>query len=181
MSIPDTSIPAQLTSPPVESEIILPVVEIITQDLIDSLKRVRKANGYQTDLQVERIWRSGNTTQDMLCVVQEVDDELDDQAAPTMAAAWVQPYALIILAFQPEASTYPVRRRLQIAAADVHKSLMKDYQRTVTNQTGDVSYAVDTRPPTKAWCGDVMGAADGLVMIVRVQYRTDINDPYKPR
>jgi hypothetical protein len=169
------NIPAELVNPGFEPTVALPIVELVTQSILDALAEVTIGNGYQQNLQVGRVWKGGNPPDDLVCIVCELDDETDEQAAPELAAAYIQPYAIVILAFESEASTYPIRRRLQIAAADIHKALMGDYQRN--------GLAVDTKPGRHSWIDNAAayGAMDGMVFEWRVEYRFNLNDPYQAR
>lgn len=172
------NIPVEIASPSIEPGVRLPVVELITQDIINALKGVTVVNGYQTELTVQRGYGSGNLIGDMVAVVAETDCEMNVPQASSDSVAWIQHYCIDVLAFESEASTYPIRRRLQIAYADIHKAVMGNLSLAQRN-----GLANDTTPMVPSWAGNagMKGARDGLILEFSVKYMTALYDPYQLR
>lgn len=154
---------------------VLPIVEQITQNIMDALASVSTVNGYAQTIVPVRFHRTGDKVFDLMAIVSEIDTSADDSDAATLSKRWIQGYAVLLLTFEPESSDYPARKRLQIARADVTKALMLDYHRG--------NLAIDTTVRAPQWIDNAMdfGAMDGLIYMFDVGYAEDINNPYSLR
>lgn len=150
---------------------VLPIVEQITANVISTLAGVTVARGFQQSLKVARAKPKGTPAGTNLAIVVELDPESNSEPSE-MALRWWQPYAVLLLVFEPENSTYPTRKRLQLMAADAAKALMVDYQRG--------GLACDTQIRGGQWMDNAadFDAADGMLFIFAVDYSHDVNDPY---
>jgi hypothetical protein len=153
---------------------VLPIVELITQNIVDALLGVRTDLAFQTTItQVTRAQRDMDPLADNGVVLTEEDDEPQESDADVAdhADERIQPYAIVVVVFEPASSEYPPRRRLEVLRADITKALMADYQRG--------GYASDTSVGRRVWVDpDLYGGLDAMAIEVRVRYATDVNDPY---
>lgn len=149
---------------------MLPVIELITQNVVDTLAGVRVASGYHVDLIAERRVRSGNRERDGLAVVLQGDPEKVDDA-PEGRVAWRQRYAVVCYVVESETSTRPIDQRINLTRSDVEKALMVDFTR------GGNAY--DTVIQEPELFDDPEGRWDGVVVYFDVLYRTTHDDPYE--
>jgi hypothetical protein len=146
-----------------------PVVELIAQDIFDTLDAIKEANGWHYDLRIERAKRTGNVP-DHLKVVVYQDDPSELEANPTHTKSWLQPFELAVYIIPRENDETASDTYSNVLWADISKALMADHTR------GGNAHDTFIRPPTHF--SEINGEFDGFVFKVDVQYRTELTDPY---
>lgn len=108
-----------------------PVVDLITDDVMDALRSVQRASGWENDLFVEPPKPAlGNARKDGLCVVIMGEaDRFEPEEEDNAYMYWRQSYAAVCHIREPEASTVSIDKRMTSVAADVITKLMEDPRR----------------------------------------------------
>jgi hypothetical protein len=161
---------------------ILPRLELLTQNLCDTLLNIQTANGFQTTIRrVTRARLDGVDPQTLESVVGDnlvsvfEQDQEDAEESPLQTSDYWQPYAIVCFVNEPKASLYAPRKRLQLMRADIKKALLVDPTRN--------GYAHDSVIGPMQWMPEPeqFGWMDGCVVPVRCRYREDYYDPYFAR
>lgn len=149
-----------------------PIIEQITQDIETWLNTVKIANGYQTELTVERRKRGGNAPkagQTLAVLNQGQPQRLREDSQDTMG--WTQPYYIDIYVDPDESRTTAVDTDINRARSDVEKALTYD----LTSRTrGGLAFNTTIVPALLF----TEGKHDGVQVRILVQYYTAFNDPY---
>lgn len=142
------------------------ILEMITQDLEQTLRGVNRTGGYRTTFYVERPANLALARRDGLCVV--VEREAEKVTSPLGWQQWMQRYFVAVFLHRSETSDFTQRTRTNNAIADVHKVVKVDPTRG--------GFAIHTwldEPETT-----IDGEFDRVVVPVRVMYRHLINNPF---
>jgi uncharacterized protein YuzB (UPF0349 family) len=114
-----------------------PIIEFITENIVNALKTVRTANGYLSDLEVEQYNRAtGNRTRNQLAVVMQGGCEEVLQDVSDGFKEWMQEYRVGLFILESDTSTRPLDQRLNLIRCDCEKALCIDRSRG--------GYALDT-------------------------------------
>jgi len=156
--------PIGVTSP-------LPILEQITQNVVDTLSQVTTAAGYHCDLIVYRPDKGGTPTDegDVAVIIGEETIE-DDQN--TQMVQYLQEYIFAASTVLPEGSPEPPDRQNAIKKADIYAALRKDITRG-----GWAHDTLDESPEGRS----SETTNDGIVCRAWVRYRTMLNDPFTAR
>jgi hypothetical protein len=145
-----------------------PIVELISQNVVDVLSRVAESTGYNGTLIVERQKRSGNIPRDRLVVVHQDDPiPLDGAHGHT---TWNQPYVVTCYVIESETSDTPIDQRVNFIRSDVEKAVMEDVTRG--------GYAILTSLEKPELFDAKDGSFFGIDVHFTVTYRTIQDDPY---
>lgn len=148
-----------------------PIVEQITQNIETTLQGVTKANGDNFDLIVERRKRDGNSTDHGAAVIYQDDPELlPTEETPIGWIGWIQPYQIELHIRESEEDPRPPDQLINLIRSDVEKKLMEDPHRG--------NLAIDTHPDDPDLFEASNGSYEGIIVNIRVPYRTLENDPY---
>ena len=153
---------------------MLPLSELITRNVVDTLRGISPAAGFNVELKVQRFKRRPDPPEDLQAIVMAWDDEADaDANTPIGFTAWVRPYWVQVYRFEsdetPAAGAASWEELLNVARADVEKALAADLTRG--------GLATDTRIVAPAEFSD-SGDAGGIVVRVNVHYRHPFDNPY---
>lgn len=157
-----------------------PVLEQIAQKVFDRVLQVRKANGYNVDVTVQRPSRGSGIEFDnyRVAILQHDPEESSDYSLPgnPPAIAWKQPFAIYLIIRPSDKDTTPYDKILNTFQADVEKAL-KD---------ADDWYRWDGLAVNSSMAPSVpfvqeSGAHEGRIMTLNVYYRVDETDPYNVR
>ena len=153
----------------------LPVNERITQNVVDTLKEIRKINGYATDAVVERIKKGGNapTAGQYLIVVKQ----LAPVKVPEESIGqdwWEQPYAIDCYINPAEDLTEPPDKAMNIFRADVEKALT--YQESSFNRGGLAQQTIVKSPAYFTFPNMQRFVVE---VNISVRFATEKNNPYK--
>ncbi len=148
-----------------------PILERITQDIEDWLKKVKKADGYANDFVVERRKRQGNAPkagQVLVVVSQQSPQIVSDQSYPDIM--WDQPYSIDIYVDPDASKVTPVDTDINSAWADAITALT--YAEDSRNRGG---LAQDTKIDAPNLFAE--GPLSGVEVRITVRYTTIANDP----
>lgn len=158
---------------------LLPVIERIVRNIVETLEGVSDAAGYATTLSaVERPKPAlGNRNRDQLAVVvqgkpkQVTADENEGPGAYNFVT-WEQPIAVVLTVVESEASDVSIDERLNLIRSDVERAIMIDAHRG--------GLALDTRIEDPEYPDpETLQSNQGEVWaIFTVHYRTRYDDPY---
>lgn len=150
-----------------------PVVERITQNIVDALEELTKAAGIYANAKVYRPSPAKPPPlRDYRLVVIQSDPELDEENDGLCGVqAWVQPYQIVCEAVLPENAVTPIDRVLNRIRADVEKKLREDPQR------GGLAWDTRIMPPVMDDTAETARAGT-IEVRVNVHYRTIEDDPY---
>lgn len=145
-----------------------PVIERIAQNVVDTLKGVNVAAGYNNSLSVERLKREGNAPRDLLVVVEQ-HDETQPEDVTHNKQEWFQRFAVTCYVVEQDGAR-SLDTRINSVRADVQKALMQDPHR------GDL--AIDT---ILRGCDSIAlltgGQLTGIVVYFDVHYAVEWDDP----
>ena len=153
----------------------LPVNERITQDIVDTLKTIRKVNGYANDVTVERIKKGGNAPlagQSLAVVRQGSPIRVPEESIGQ--DWWEQPYFIDCYINPAEDLTEPPDKAMNIFRADVEKALT--YQEASLNRGGLAQETIIKSP------GYFVMPSSGRFVVqvnIAVRFATEKNNPYK--
>ena len=143
-----------------------PIVELIRQNIVDTLNGVTKDSGYRVDIIGEASMEDGdsNRPRQGLAVVSQGEPEALD--ASIGHDAWDQPFSITIIALTSETAGTANEETINEYIAAAIKVLKNDRTRG--------GYAVDTRfnPPR------IHDNRQGVDLVIRIHYRTLIDDPF---
>lgn len=142
------------------------ILEQITQNIVDELKLVTVANGFDNDLIVERPLQEGNPPKDRLVVVFQTS--VDELEPPLGHKWWNQSYAIVCFVRESETSAVNLDTRINSIKSDVEKKLRQD------NSRGGLAVETELRPPLIF----EQEGASGVVVNVDVSYRVLEDNPY---
>lgn len=149
-----------------------PIIEQITQDLVDAVETVTVANGYNQTLIVERPVSNDEAiaARDNLAVVREGNpSKMAQEDTSSAYIMWEHGYHIDLYAAIAENDATPLMTRLHKMRADVEKAVLVDPYR------GEL--AIDTRVEEPEYWVDRPGIV-GVTVVIVVQFRTLIGDPY---
>lgn len=148
-----------------------PIVEQITQNVLDTLANVTTDEGYNYTIHVEREKKTAPQTNHLNGTLYQLDPQ-PGEPQPNMLKAWVIPYAveLFIVIPEDEADTAFPSQIANRVVADMSKELMKDIYR------GGLAYNTEITP----WQGftNLDNSVHGIQFNFEVTYRTLEVDPY---
>lgn len=149
-----------------------PISERIVQDVVKTLKGVRRSRNYSVDLEVVRPNRSAGDVPDAHLAVVFVEDDtrLPSEVEWQEAAHWTMTVAVEVHVYESESSSIPIDQRINTARADIEKALMADPFRD--------GLALDTRIESPTYWEPIEGDMAGVTVRVAIDYRTSITDPY---
>ena len=154
-----------------------PVIERITIDIADTLKTVRKVDGYANDFTVERIKVRGNTPtagQTLIVVRQGANNRVGQSSQDT--ETWNQFYLINCYVDPAEDLTESPESKMNRVMADVEKVL------THTDQSRNrAGLADDTTLISSTPFADTGTGLFGCQIQVLVTYQTKEHDPYTSR
>jgi len=155
-----------------------PVVELITQDIVEKIDAIKVADGWNQDLNAVRPTRLGNDENlpidnGLVIVHQEDPDDtdLDADRGSQGLKAWAQPYLLECIVWQDDDATTPIDTLINRVRADIEKKLMEDESRggnAIETLLGGSMKFTDE--------GDA--ELTGIIILITVQYRVRLTDPY---
>lgn len=148
-----------------------PIVELITQNVDETLRGVRVSAGFNLDLIVEREIREGNRLRDKLAVLKQVETERVIQSETQQShMAWRQRYWVELYVVQSEDCDTPFDRAINVIRADAEKAVMADHTRG--------GYAHDTFILDPIPIVDEEGRWNGIVVAFDVFFRHVFGNPY---
>ena len=152
----------------------IPVVERIVQDVVETLKGVSIANGFQTDLDVERpMPRGTNWTNGKTVVYQGAKTRTEDGDRPQQYEQWFQTIVVVYHAVETDLDK-PVDARLLTAEADIHQALCG----TAALRRRD-NWAITTIPGDTVPLERDFDSNEAKVLLeFTVQFRHQWGDPY---
>jgi hypothetical protein len=152
-----------------------PVLELIRQNLLDTVSAVSPATGYTVNVIGVEPARLGEPTTDGASVTVEVmlgeSDYKDYQNSNVIE--WVQEFLFVATCTVVEDSTVSADQLVIYVRSDIEKALDADYTR------GNLAH--DTVPTPPEWYRRAQGEHEGVVVRRFVRYRTNYNDPYVVR
>lgn len=146
----------------------LPVVERITQNILQTLRGVNPSNGYPVTLDAERATRLGQRTRANLCVLKQ--DIAVEAQAPHRHLRWWQNYVAVAYVTNSESSTVADEQRINTVRAAIEKALRQDITR------GALAINTTLSPPQNA--APVDGEFTGITVRFAVLYQTLQDDPF---
>lgn len=150
-----------------------PVLELITQDVVDTLSEIVAANGASIDLIVERPSpATGNRIRDGLAlVVQGPNPTKVVDGVPVQYTQWDQPYEVYLHSLQSSQDTTPVDARLNRMLADVMREIVRDRTR------GGLAIWTEINDPEFDTL-NVTANGGRVIATFTVTYRTMRDDPF---
>ena len=149
-----------------------PVIELIAQNIIDTLKDVTEDNDYYQTLNPRRptrdIFEANGPLSDLDVLVVQ-DDPVLIEDNPYGVQEWEQPFLLSICLQDSDSSTTAIDTRKNYAVSDVITAIMED-----TSRGG---YAIDT-VIKDVYSFPVELSETGITVVINVKYRTQYDDPY---
>lgn len=145
-----------------------PTVELISQNICDTLQQISVLTGHNTTPIVERQKRSGNTPRDMLVVVHQGDPTPEETSHGH--STWLQPYVISCFVIESETSNTPIDQRVNFIRCDVEKAIMADIHRG--------NLAMDTILTKPEMFDAKDGSFSGVDVHLSVRYRTLRDNPY---
>ena len=149
-----------------------PVIESIAADLKTSIEAITVLNGYNQTLTAVRMSRVAfdlaAAADKNVLIVQESAEVVEEKAIKS--ETWDQSFALVALVIDPDGSTASIDTRINQIASDIEKKLKATYTRG--------GYAIDTKMGTRQPFYDNGGRTTGVVVNIKIQYRTQYLDPY---
>jgi hypothetical protein len=106
-----------------------PVLNLITQNVIETLGGVRRNAGYFHDLNVEEEDEQGNRARDSQAIVYVEGDPRPEEDPPLGHDGWHQRYSILCRIVESEVSGLPPSTRLAQIEADVIKAMQEDHNR----------------------------------------------------
>lgn len=147
-----------------------PVVERISQSLLDTLNSVKVSNGYNYDLVVERPTRKGYQAEHLRAYLEQ--DNPDE--APIDAynkIGWSHGYSVVVFLLPTQEDDTPTDTYTNTVWADIAKALMSN------PQLGGLAEDIKILAPT--YFTDVAGELAGFTFHFAVLYRTALDNPYE--
>ncbi len=142
------------------------ITELITQNLMTTLRGVSRGKGASLNLHVTDQDNDSETRIDGLCVVIPDDPELLD--SPLGWHQLMQPYRVVVYLQRSETAKSALRTRMANAIGDIHKALKVDPTR------GSLAIHTFIEPHETA----IDGEFDRLIARPRVLFRHLIDDPF---
>lgn len=143
------------------------IEEQVTADVVETLRTVRRRNGYHFDLVIEQTDADYNIPRDLLAVLHAGDGE--DEEGPSLGhVGWFKRYTAEVTLYPPNNATTPIDAMLGLAAADIHKAMMLDYTR------GGLAYDTQIVQPEKF----PDGSPPTVLVNFIVHYRHLDGDPF---
>jgi hypothetical protein len=139
-----------------------PIVEMIAQNLIETLAGVSESASFHVTLRPERAKIPASEPADLKAVLGQ-----DDPADPTednVAKTWDQPWQILIYVINSETSTLERDQRINLVWGDVCKKLMEDRTRG--------GLALDTKIAAPQYF------ADSILINIVTPYETKFDDPF---
>lgn len=149
----------------------LPIVERITQNVLATLQAVGTP-AFGIALSVARSRRQGDiATPGKISGFLKEHDPVPETAT-NMHKQWMQPYTLLLQAFESDSSDYSARSMLQLARCTAEFALVADI-----TQGG---LAINTIINPSVWLDDATskGSIDAIVVVFDIQYRTLLYNPF---
>jgi hypothetical protein len=106
-----------------------PVLELIAENIVEALKNVSPAGGYNVTLEVERYKNPHNRPRDMLAVVITGDAAPAEDSEGSEQSSWVQTFGVLVYVIDNETTTNPADERQILAWADCVRALSIDKTR----------------------------------------------------
>jgi hypothetical protein len=151
-----------------------PLVELIADDLVTTLRGISTASGYHNDVgAVIRRSQFGQRDGDNFVVVAQGESERDFDAPHNNCARWSQSFWVDWYVVEQEGGD-AIDTRINKARADVEKIVMVD-----PNRGG---YAIDTIPMGVVLMPDEQGGGiAGVSVVLKVSYQNYLTDPNAQR
>lgn len=150
-----------------------PIIELIAENIKDTMNCVTVGNGYHETLSASRPKRidylTGNPM-DLDCLV--IQTEPEGRAGAMGVDDARQHFDVLVIAIDSDAATDSIDTRLNRLACDIIHALMADCKRG--------GYAFDTTIHGIAFHVDPDGGISGVLVDVSVDYRTTTGNPYLP-
>lgn len=147
-----------------------PIVSKITDNLVETLNAVKKSAGYENDFVAEKFKRTGNDAAHGKVVVAKVEFE-PTEGQPVGATKLWQYYQITCYVAEDETGEVAFDDLCDVAAADVMRSVMSDFQR---DNKAYLTEFVRGEP-----FDDSESDMGGVLMTFRVQYRTKLDNLYE--
>lgn len=147
-----------------------PVIENIAGNIESCINEITEANGFNQDLIAVRPRRNDFTDimpEDKKVLIVQTDE--DDVEGVQPAATWNQTFVLMALVIDSDKASDSIDTRINKVRADIRKKLQVDPKRN--------SLAIDTINRGSAKFDDGEGFT-GIAVVIEVQYRTKVEDPY---
>jgi hypothetical protein len=149
----------------------VPVSERISENIVETLKGVSAAAGFNVDLDVERYDTRGNDPGHYKTIVSDgADAEADDADTPLGFKRWRRPYDIYVFVVESEASPVAYDTLANVARADVERALMADVTR------GGWAQNTEVRDPILFSDQSDFG---GVVVRIEVVYSHSETSPYE--
>jgi hypothetical protein len=150
----------------------IPVIELIAQNLLTTLQTVNQDNGYNYNLNIFRMPKGGIKREHLNAgFIQDVPIELDDSQKVYFTQQWKVPFKLQVFIMPEEDDQTPLDTYANLIRSDVEQASQIDPYRG--------GNALDTRVLAPEWHIDE-GLADAIITVVlEIDYRTNISDPYQ--
>ena len=146
-----------------------PIKELITQNIEETLGKVKTANGYSYDLNVRRyVAVAKYIPEHLMCIIYQDGEDRIEQEANTKDGRELR-IAVDVFIQQGPDDTTPVDQYANIVEAEMTKALLSTYTR------GDLAIdtTIDPADPFPEY-----GETDGFTLLIKVRYRTKYGDPY---
>jgi hypothetical protein len=146
----------------------LPICELISQNILDTLKGISVAAGFNVNLDARRATHPAAPAAPGLAILYEGDDDPQDGGA-VGRQTWHRPYGVLIWGAGTTSDQTPYDQLLNTARADVEKAIMAKVSHggyafnTVLNKP--LKSESDNEPPS-------------IMVMFTVHYRTRLDDPF---
>ena len=151
-----------------------PIIELIALDIVTAITAITTGNGFNqtlTALRPRRVDYKDTAPKDGTVYVWQGDaEEASAQTFPLKA--WIQPFKLVAIVIDSDATATSIDTRLNQVRSDIEKKLMEDVGRSGLANGGDGTVI---RAPEKF---DEGPSYTGITVNIEVQYRTLETDPY---
>lgn len=144
----------------------VPRVESVAANIATTLATVTTANSYEVTLDVDRVFREGNSPSHLKCIIAGSSIAESEHSANKKRWRWSWTYEIFVS--PAEAAT--AETVLHQAWADASKALMVDPTRG--------GYAIDTFIESPYYGSRERGEFDSIIGTVTVDFRHDRDDPY---
>jgi len=149
----------------------VPIIEQIAVKIVDYVKEITVANGFNetlTAIRPKRLHLESDTNRDKLVVIQQ-EEEAAVEEESTSTIIWLQPFAIQAIVLDSDDATDPIDTRLNIIRSDIEKKLMSDDCRELEGM-GTIFLDGATKFLDDA-------ANSGISVDVIVRYEVLTNDP----